>query len=35
MRKYDLKEIVSADKDFDKIKWLVRLDPRSVSPPSR
>ncbi len=29
MRRYGLKEIVSADKDFDRIKWLKRLDPRS------
>jgi predicted nucleic acid-binding protein len=31
MRNHDLKEIVSADNDFDKIKWLERKDPRSIS----
>ena len=30
MRKYGLKEIVSADKDFDKVKGIRRLDPRSL-----
>jgi len=30
MRRNGLKEIISADKEFDKIKWLKRLDPRSV-----
>jgi len=32
MKKYDLKEIVSANKDFDKVEWLVRFDPRFVRP---
>ncbi len=30
MRKNGLKEIVSADTEFDKLGWLKRLDPRSL-----
>lgn len=30
MRRNGLKEIISADKEFDKLKWLKRLDPRSL-----
>jgi predicted nucleic acid-binding protein len=29
MRRNGVKEIISADKEFDKINWLKRLDPRS------
>jgi predicted nucleic acid-binding protein len=31
MRRSGLKEIVSADKDFDKFVWLKRIDPRSFA----
>lgn len=31
MRKNGLKEIISADKDFDRLTWLKRLDPRSMA----
>lgn len=31
MRRYGINEIVSADKDFDRIKGLKRLDPKSFS----
>jgi len=30
MRRNGLKEIISADQEFDKINWLKRLDSRSV-----
>ncbi len=30
IRKNGLKDIVSADKDFDKFQWLRRTDPRSI-----
>ena len=30
MRRNGLKEIISADKEFDQLKWLKRLDPRSL-----
>lgn len=30
MQKYSLREIISADKDFDKVEWLNRSDPRSI-----
>ncbi|MBS7618861.1 type II toxin-antitoxin system VapC family toxin [Candidatus Bathyarchaeota archaeon] len=30
MKKSNIKEIVSADSDFDKITWIQRLDPKSV-----
>ncbi len=29
MRKHGLKEIISADKDFEKFGWVKRIDPRS------
>jgi predicted nucleic acid-binding protein len=28
MRRYGIKEVLSADKDFEKLPWLKRLDPR-------
>jgi hypothetical protein len=31
MKKYGLNEIISADKEFDKIPWLKRVDPRLMS----
>jgi len=31
MKKYGLSEIVSADKEFEKIPWIKRLDPRLMS----
>ncbi len=31
MRRYGLKEIVSADKDFERFDWLKRIDPRSFT----
>lgn len=31
MRKNGLKEIISADKDFDRLSWLKRFDPRSMA----
>lgn len=31
MRRYGIKEIISADKDFDRIRWLKRLDPKMFS----
>lgn len=30
MRRNGLKEIISADKEFDKLNWLKRLDPKSI-----
>ena len=30
MRRNGLKEIISADKEFDRLHWLKRLDPRSI-----
>ncbi len=32
MRKHGLKEIISADKDFEKFGWVKRIDPRSFRP---
>lgn len=31
MRKHDLKEIISADRDFHKFTWLTLLDPTTIS----
>ena len=31
MRKNGVREIISADKDFDKITWLKRMDPRKMT----
>ena len=31
MRKFGLREIISADMDFDKFHWLKRIDPRSFA----
>ena len=31
MKKYGLSEIISADKEFEKIPWIKRLDPRLMS----
>lgn len=31
MRRNGLNEIISADKDFDRLRWLKRVDPRSIS----
>ncbi len=31
MKKYGLKDIISADRDFDKVDWIKRLDPASSS----
>ena len=31
MRRYGLKEIVSADTDFNKFEWVKRIDPRSFT----
>jgi predicted nucleic acid-binding protein len=29
MRRAGIEEIISADKDFDKIAWIRRLDPKT------
>ncbi len=31
MKKHGLKEIISADKDFDRFTWLKRTDPKSLA----
>ncbi len=31
MRREGLSEIISADKGFDKIKWLTRVDPKAIA----
>ncbi|MDG6898702.1 MAG: type II toxin-antitoxin system VapC family toxin [Nitrososphaerota archaeon] len=32
MRRYGIREVVSADKDFDKFPWVNRIDPRDFEP---
>jgi len=31
MKRLGLKEIISADKEFEKVDWIARLDPRKVA----
>ncbi len=33
MKRYDLREIISADKEFDKLQWLKRTDPQQLVTP--
>jgi predicted nucleic acid-binding protein len=30
MKRNGLNEIISADKEFDKLNWITRIDPKSV-----
>jgi len=31
MKRYNLTQIISADREFDKLKWLSRIDPEKLS----
>jgi predicted nucleic acid-binding protein len=30
MKRMGLDEIISADKEFDKLRWITRIDPKSM-----